>query len=152
MYNICKGVTEGLCIQYQQIMQYIQNNNTEIQNPRQLFIYDFVKQCKVWKDARDSLIMIGNINDDSISGELTKQLKEQVELEEFTSPFWFGKPPASHINGNDFIVLAMKLKNIEVTQLLLLPWSTSVGDHRSWIVEFTTWLMLGPHLIKPKYQ
>ena len=42
----------------------------------------------------------------------------------------------------------MKSKNIEVTQLMLLPWCTSVGDHRSWIVEITTRSMLRPHLIK----
>ena len=130
MYNICKGFTEGLCTQYQQIMRYIQFNDIEIQNPRQLFIHDFVKQCKSWKDAGNNLIMIGDVNDDAMEGELTKLLEKEVDLEEFTSQFWNGKPTASHINGNDFIVLGMKSKNIEVTQLLLLPWLSSVGDHR----------------------
>ena len=70
-----------------------------------------------------------------------------IDLEEFSSPFWSGNPPASHVNGNEFIVLGIKSKNLEVTQLLLLPWISSVGDHRSWIVEFTTRSMLGPYLL-----
>lgn len=115
MYNICRRVSEGLRTQYQQIMQYIQNNNITHQNPRQLFIQNFVKQCKAWKEAGDNPIMIGDINDDAISGKLTRCLKKRVDLEEFTSPFWYSKPPASHVNGNKFIILGMKSRNIEVT-------------------------------------
>ena len=42
----------------------------------------------------------------------------------------------------------MKSKNIEVTQWLLLPWISSVGDHRTWIVEVSLRSMLGPNLLR----
>ena len=45
-------------------------------------------------------------------------------------------------------MLGMKTKNIEVTQWLLLPWISSVGDHRTWVVELTLRSMLGPNLLR----
>ena len=109
---------------------------------------DFVKQCKKWVNKGDGILMMGDVNDCAISGTLTKRLKEEVGLEEFTQPFWTGKSPASHINGDKLIVLGMKSKNVGITQWLLLPWMESVGDHRTWIVETTLRSMLGPNLMK----
>ena len=149
MYNICKGRTEGLRTQYQQIKREMQRKGIQGIEPRDLFMYDFVAQCKKWAANGDGLLMIGDVNDDAIKGELTLLLQEEgIDLEEFTQDFWSGDAPASHINGNDFIVLGMKSKNIEVTQWLLLPWISSVGDHRTWIVEVSLRSMLGPYLLR----
>ena len=126
----------------------MQRKNISGVEPRELFVNGFVKQCKKWVNKGDGILMIGDVNDCAISGSLTERLKEEVELEEFTQPFWTGKPPASHINGDKFIVLGMKSKNIEITQWLLLPWMESVGDHRTWIVEITLRSMPGPNLMK----
>ena len=38
--------------------------------------------------------------------------------------------------------------NLEVTQLLQLPHISSIGDHKTWIVEITTRSMLGCNLLK----
>ena len=92
--------------------------------------------------------MMGDVNDCAIMGELTKLPEEEAGLVEFTHPFWSGKPPASHINGENFLVLGMISESVEVTQWLLLPWISSVGDHRTWIVEITLRSMLGPNLMK----
>mgnify|MGYP000940603478 CR=1 FL=1 len=108
MYNICKAKPKGLRTQYQQIKREIQRNNIVGLEPRTLFIYDFVVQCKKWVKNGDGLLMMGDVNDCAITGELTKLLEEEVDLEEFTRPFWSGKPPASHISGEDFLVLGMK--------------------------------------------
>ena len=124
MYNICKGKPEGLCTQYQQIKREMQRNNIIGIEPRDLFIYDFVKQCKRWVKNGDWILMMGDVNNCALTGELTKLLEEEVDLEEFTHPFWSGKPPASHINGDKLLILGMKSKNVEVTQWMLLPWMT----------------------------
>lgn len=99
-------------------------------------------------DKGDGLLMIGDVNECAISGTLNRRLKEEVEMEELTQPFWSGKPPASHINGDKLIVLGMKTKNVEITQWPMLPWIESVGDHRTWVVEITLRSMLGPNLMK----
>ena len=121
MYNICKGKPEGLRAQYQQIKREMQRRNIFGIEPRELFIHDFVKQCKMWVKNGDGILMMGDVNDCVLSGTLTKHLKEEVELEELTCPFWTGKPSVSHINGDKFIILGMKSKNTEITQWLLLP-------------------------------
>ena len=93
--------------------------------------------------------MMGDVNHDAIKGELTLLLQEEgLELEEVTQEFWSRDAPASHINGDKFIVLGMKTKNLEVTQWLMLPWMSSVGDHRTWIVELTLRSMFGPNLLR----
>jgi len=95
--------------------------------------------------AKEEVFMMGDINDDALIGELTVKLgKDGVELREVSHLFWSGKPPASHVNGREFIVLVASAKRLEVTQLLMLPHFCSVGNHRSWIVELTTRSVLGP--------
>ena len=39
--------------------------------PRDLFVYDFVTQCKKWVRDGDGLLMMGDFNEDAIQGELS---------------------------------------------------------------------------------
>ena len=66
MYNICKGRTEGLRTQYQQIKREMQRKNIQGVEPRDLFMNDFVKQCKKWVDKGDGLLLIGDVNECAI--------------------------------------------------------------------------------------
>ena len=54
----------------------------------------------------------------------------------------------SHVHGKGRITEGWKTRNLEVTQLVMLPFTERVGDHRSWIIEFTTRSLLGPNLMK----
>ena len=150
MYNVCKTRPRGLRTQYQQINRYIQNNcvvdkDGRYYEPRDLFVHDFVRQCKRWIKNKEEVFVMGDINDDAIMGELCVKLaKEGIEISEVSSTFWSDSPPASHINGKDCIVMVAKSKGLEVIQLLILPHFCSVGDHRSWVVELTTRSVLGP--------
>ena len=66
--------------------------------------------------------MMGDVNDCALVGELMVKLgAEGIEIEEVSRNFWSGDPPASHVNGNDLIVLVAKTKRLEITQLLMLP-------------------------------
>ena len=88
-------------------------------------------------------------NDHIMKSSLTAKLAEDgIELEEFSHNFWGEKTPNSHVNGKNPIDAGYKSNNLEVTQLTMLPFISSVGDHMSWIVELTTRSMLGPNLLK----
>ena len=70
-----------------------------------------------------------------------------MELEEFGEGFCVGGVD-SHVYGKGRITGGWKTRNLEVTQLLMLPFMESVEDHRSWNIEFTTRSLLGPNLMK----
>ena len=54
---------------------------------------------------------------------------EGIELEEFHHNFWGQHPPNSYVNGKDPIDAGYKTKDLEVTQLIMLPFISNVGDH-----------------------
>ena len=148
-YNICDTKPEGSRTQYQQIKRYCQNNELENEDPKELFKKDFSKQCKDWKSNGERLFIIMDTNDHIMTSSLTSKLAEEgIELEEFSHNFWGEKPPNSYVNGSNPIDAGYKSSNLEVTQLTMLPFISSVGDHMSWIVELTTRSMLGPNLLK----
>ena len=73
---------------------------------------------------------------------------EGIDLEEFSHNFLGDDPPDSHVNGNRPIVVGYKSKGLEVSQLIMLPYIESIGDHISWMVELTTISVLGPNLLR----
>ena len=149
IYNICKGKTKGLRTQYQQISRYMQRKSIFGVEPRQLFDSDFAKQCACWIKSGESLCVVGDVNDDVVSGAFTQLLaKEGIDLEEFGEDFCQGQDVDSHMYGRGRIVGGWKTRDLEITQLLVLPFMQSVGDHRSWIIEFTTRSILGPNLMR----
>ena len=116
--------------------------------PRDLFEMNFVNQCAAWIRDGEEVCAIGDINDDVVKGKLTRILSRKgVEMEEFGKKFCDGEID-SHVYGKGRITGGWKTRNLEVTQLVMLPFIESVGDHRSWIIEFTTRSMLGPNLMK----
>ena len=131
-YNICKGKPKGIRTQYQQIKRYSKNNSMDEIEPRYLFMRDFVKQCGKWVKNGKQRFIIMDGNDHAVDGELTQILSvEGIDLEELSHKFWGDAPPDSHVNGNGPIVAGYKSRGLEVTQVIRLPYSESVGDHRS---------------------
>ena len=65
-------------------------------------------------------------------GQLTYRLSEEgIELEEFSQNFWRKQPPNSYVRGSDPIDAGYKTDALEVTQLVMLTFISSVGDHMS---------------------
>ena len=107
-----------------------------------------MNQCAAWIREGEEECAIGDINDDVVKGKLTKVLSMKgLETEEFGEKFCDGEVD-SHVYGKGRITGGWNTRNLEVTQLLMLPFIESVGGHRSWIIEFTTRSLLGPNLMK----
>ena len=149
VYNICKGKPKGLRTQYQQIMRQMQREGINGVAPRDLFNKDFVKQCANWIREGEELCVMGDVNGDVVNGIFTLLLAEEgVEMEEFGEDFCVGEKVDSYVFGSGRISGGWKTSNLELTQLIMLPFKESVGDHRSWIVEFSTRSVLGTNLVK----
>ena len=109
---------------------------------------DLVHQCAAWIRERDGVCAVWDVNDDVVKGNLTKLLSRKgIEMEEFGGGFCV-EGVDSHVYGKGRITGGWKTRNLEITQLVMLPFIESVGDHRSWIIEFTTRSLLGPNLMK----
>ena len=88
-------------------------------------------------------------NEHALNGELTKIMEsEGIEMLEISHKFWGETPPNSHVDGSDPITAFYGTNNLEITQLLQLPHISSIGDHKTWIVEITTRSMMGCNLLK----
>ena len=106
--------------------------------PRDLFNMDFVNQCAAWIREGEEVCAVGDVNDDVVKGSLTKLFSGKgIEMEEFGEGFCVGGVD-SHVYGKGRITGGWKIRNLEITQLLMLPFIERVGDHMSWIIEFTT--------------
>ena len=117
-------------------------------DPRELFNMDLVNQCAAWIREGEEVCAVGDVNENVVRGNLTQLLSRKgTEMEEFGQDYCVGDVD-SHVYGNGRIAGGWKTRNLEVTQLLMLPFIESVGDHRSWIIEFTTRSLLGPNLMK----
>ena len=88
-------------------------------------------------------------NEHALNGELRKLMEgEGIRIFELCHHFWGETPPNSHVDGTDPITDFYETNNLEVTQLLQLPHMSSIGDHKTWIVEITTRSLLGCNLLK----
>ena len=117
----------------------MQRKNISGVAPRDMFDRDFVKQCATWIRGGEELCVMGDINDDVIKDTFTELLKQEgIEMEEFGEDFCEGKKIDSYIYGNGRISGGWKTKGLEITQLIMFSFMESVGDHCSWIMEFTT--------------
>ena len=86
-------------------------------------------------------------NEHMMDGKLRKMLEaEGVGLVEFSHKYWGKTPPNIYINGTIPIDAGYRSTDIEVTNFCMLPFINSPGDHRTWIIEVSTRLMIGEHL------
>jgi len=64
-------------------------------------------------------------------------------LVEETHHHWDGDAPHTYVNGSDPIHTVIRLCEIEVTGFLMLPFSESVGDHHTMVLQVTMLSMVG---------
>ena len=97
-YNCCKGKPKGLKTIYQQQTRYIQKKGLKT-NPREMFKYDFCKQCHEWAKQGDSMLIFMDVNDNILKSDLIACLTADGILEEFSHKFYGNTPPNTFIRG-----------------------------------------------------
>jgi hypothetical protein len=79
-----------------------------------------------------------------LKGKFNKVLtRSGLDMEEFTHKCWGPNQPYTHINGSIPINGGYKLSEIEVLNVCMLPFLDSPGDHRAFIIDISTRLLLG---------
>jgi hypothetical protein len=127
---------------YQQQMAYINTHQLNL-TPLQLFLTDLIKQLTTWKMAGDRLILFIDANKSILRGPISKALTK-IGLFEVSHRYWDqGSEPNTHIAGSMSIDGIFTTNDVEMTNLISLPFNESVGDHRTMILEVSTASTIG---------
>ena len=121
--------------------------------PRKMFEDDFLLALRTWRSQGERLLIFGDANEHILDGKYTRRLLEDplLGLVEETSRHWGDSPPNTHVMGSVPIDGVWRTPDIEVNNLIMLPFSHSVGDHRTIILDVTTLSMIGSYQHKVVY-
>ena len=108
---------------------------------------DFIEQIKTWLQQDDRILLYMDANEPVLDGPLCSQLAE-FGLTPMAHKF-HGTIPNMHVEGSECIDKVWASPGVEVTGIQLLSFHQSIGDHRTFIVNFTTRSAVGlfAHLI-----
>ena len=78
-------------------------------------------------------------NEHVLDGALSKLLaQEGIQLQEQSHRFWGNELPNTYVDGSDPIDGVWCTPDIEITDMKILPFSESPGDHRTFIFDAST--------------
>jgi hypothetical protein len=145
-YNVGKPKTRLLGSVYQQQLRYIQEEDLDT-NPHALMRTDLIELLKTWLQQGDRILLYMDANANVITGPLCSRLADLG----FTpcAHHLHGHIPHTHVSGSECIDEVWCSFGLEVTGVQIQSFHRSVGDHRSFIVDFTTRSAIGlyAHLI-----
>ncbi len=142
-YRTCHSKVKGLRTIYQQQLRYIQAHGINC-SPVELFNRDLAKQIKEWRQSRERIVLVMDVNDHPLNSKFYQRLQRgQTGLEEFTHKCWGPTPPYTHISGSSSIDGGYKSPEIEIVNLGMLSFAESPGDHRLFIIDISTHSLLG---------
>ena len=142
VYHVGKAKPQGPKRYYQQHLRYIQNKGLQT-NPYDMFCDDLLRQLKVWKKEGDRILLMMDANEHVLDGPFTRQLREELDLEEISHKAWRGSPPNTHISGSKPIDGVWASRSLEIGGFKILSFSESVGDHRTMIFDVSTRSLIG---------
>jgi hypothetical protein len=113
---------------------------------------DLIAQLKAWLKEGDRILLYMDANENVIDGPLCR---EQLENLGFTP--WAHRLhsfiPNTHVEGSECIEEVWGSYGVEVMGIIqVLPFHQSIGDHRSFRVDFTTRSTIGlfhQHIVRP---
>ncbi len=90
-----------------------------------------------------------DVNEHVLKGKFNKALTSAgLNMEEFTHKCWGPNQPYMHINGSNPINSGYKSSEIEVMNICMLSFLDCPGDHRAFIIDVSTRLLLGEFCYK----
>ena len=115
--------------------------------PRELFLNDLTEEIKKWKNMGDSIIIMGDFNQDVRSRKM-RDWKEELELEDLLLERVEreGVKLNTYSGGHAPIDSIMCTQGIEVRKAGYLEFGEGVGDHRPIFIDITISSTLGVNI------
>jgi hypothetical protein len=149
VYGVGKSKVKGLGTVYQQHLQYIQEKNLN-KRPRKMFEVDFPAVLRVRRSNGERLLIFADFNDHILTGRISQRLlnNNKFHLKETSHKHWGKSEPNTWIRGKQPIDGVFHTDDLEITGILMMPFSKSAGDHRTYIVDITSLSAVGKYQFK----
>jgi hypothetical protein len=111
---------------------------------------DLIAQLKAWLKKGDRILLYMDTNENVINRPLCREL-DAIGFTPWAHRL-HGFIPNTHVEGSECIEEVWGSYGVEVTGVQILPFHQSIGDHRSFIVDFTTCSTIGlfhQHIVLP---
>ena len=130
---------------YQQHRRYYMSEQDDETCPRIRFKEDLIKQLKKWKEQGARLIVCLDCNDHIYKKGVGKALtdEESLGLKEVVGEFTGKELGATFFRGNKPIDGVWASEELEVVGASVMPVGYGVGDHRLFVVDFSTRSVVG---------
>jgi hypothetical protein len=140
-YNVGRQAPRGDSTIFQQQQRYIQNHQLSTTLQR-LFMINFLAMLQVWHQQGDRLLIFMDMNEHILNGPLAKRMLG-MGLEEAMHQHWGDIKPHTYMGGKEPIDAVFHTPDLEVTSTLQLSFHKGVEDHRTVLVDISTWSAIG---------
>jgi hypothetical protein len=153
-YSPCSNKKKDSGTVYQQHQWHLINKLNVLTRPRERFCKDLLQQMKQWRAAGERLVQCLNANENIYREKLGRQLTDLHGLgtKEVVGEFTGGRLGTTFFRGSEPINAIWATSNVEVAHECVMPVGYRVGDHRLFVVDFSTAYMIGtcpPKIICP---
>jgi hypothetical protein len=103
---------------------------------------DFLAMLQVWHQQGDRLLIFMDMNEHIFNWPLAKCMLG-MGLEEAMHQHWGDIEPHTYIGGKEPIDAVLHTPDLKVTSTLQLSFHEGVGDHKTVLVDISTWSAIG---------
>ena len=125
----------------------------DLRSPRTIFMEHLIAQLKVWKHEGNEIILAGDFNEHVYNGRLAKRLAdEDLGMTEMCLKTTGQPIPPTHLTGSRPIDAVFATSGVVCSNACILQKYGGVGDHRCFILDFTSASVLGdsfPNVVPP---
>ena len=125
----------------------------DFRSPRTIFFQQLISQLLLWKAAGEEIILCGDFNENVYDSRLGKRLAlPDLLMREQCHLHTGDRLPNTFVTGSRPIDAVYATSGTEVIHAGLLPKYGGVGDHRCFILDFTSQSVLGkvlPRVLPP---
>ncbi len=116
----------------------------DLRSARTIFFEQLIAQLIVWKNTNSDIVLLGDFNENVYSGRFSKGLiKQDLMLSEQCLQCTGIHIPPTFRDGTIPIDAIFATAGIECVNAYILPHKGGMGDHRCFIVDFTSSSIIG---------
>jgi hypothetical protein len=136
------GLSAGTTVKDQQA-QYFQSLG-DARSPRTIFYEQLVLQLALWKSSDNDIILLGDFNKHVYNGRLAQRITDSdLNFKEMCLYHTGTRLPPTFRTGSIPIDGIFATSGIDCVNVTLLPHFGGVGDHRCFIIDFSSESVIG---------
>jgi hypothetical protein len=113
-------------------------------DPRSMFHHNLISLLRQWKGAGDEIMQLGDFNENVYLGPIACSLSlEELPMGKTCQRTTETMLPANHSRGHNPIDAVFCTAGLVCTAVTLLPSRVGVGDHRVFVLDFASEIILG---------